>query len=59
MWGITFDPGTNLVDVTLCRLRAKLPGLNLVSVRGVGYLLDARHPAPSATADDQRTSGTG
>jgi DNA-binding winged helix-turn-helix (wHTH) protein len=42
VWGLGFDPGTNLVEVTMCRLRAKLPGLDLVTVRRVGYLVRAR-----------------
>lgn len=44
VWGMCFDPGTNLVEVTMCRLRAKLPGLRLVTVRRVGYLVRARRP---------------
>lgn len=45
VWGLSFDPGTNLVDVTISRLRAKLPGLELVTVRRVGYLVRARSRA--------------
>ena len=38
-WGIDFDPGSNLVDVCIRRLRAKL-GFNLIeTVRGEGYRL--------------------
>ena len=40
-WGIHFDPGTNVVDAVICRLRRKLdqPGLtsHIVTVRGRGY----------------------
>lgn len=44
-WDYSFDPGTNLVDVHISRLRAKLeaegePPL-LHTVRGAGYRLDA------------------
>lgn len=43
VWGYTFDPGTNLVDVYIARLREKIdtdfkPKL-LYSVRGVGYVM--------------------
>jgi DNA-binding response OmpR family regulator len=39
VWGIDFDPGSNLVDVCIRRLRAKL-GFNLIeTVRGEGYRL--------------------
>ena len=41
VWGYDFDPGTNLVDVCLQRLRAKIDptgGKSLIeTVRGVGY----------------------
>ena len=43
VWGFTFDPGTNLVDVYIKRLREKLDAGNpvklLSTVRGVGYAL--------------------
>jgi len=43
VWGYQFDPGTNVVDVAVQRLRAKLDGgcpVALIhTVRGVGYLL--------------------
>ena len=43
VWGYQFDPGTNVVDVAVQRLRGKIddgfpPGL-IQTVRGVGYLL--------------------
>ena len=45
VWGYTFDPGTNLIDVHVRALRAKLegPGLPtlLHTVRGSGYSLRA------------------
>ena len=37
VWGYTFDPGTNVVDVCVGRLRHKLGGHCLVTVRNVGY----------------------
>ena len=46
VWGITFDTGTNAVDVAVRRLRAKLddpfPVSLLHTVRGVGYVLEVR-----------------
>jgi DNA-binding response OmpR family regulator len=45
VWDYDFDPGTNLVDVTIRRLREKIELDKeiplLKSVRGVGYLLKA------------------
>jgi two-component system, OmpR family, response regulator len=37
VWGYTFDPGTNVVDVCVGRLRHKLDDGVLVTVRNVGY----------------------
>lgn len=43
VWGYQFDPGTNVVDVALQRLRRKLdedcPQPFIQTVRGVGYML--------------------
>lgn len=43
VWGYTFDPNTNVVDVLVSRLRDKLdrpfPTKLLHTVRGVGYVL--------------------
>lgn len=44
VWGVDEDPLTNIVDVYIRRLRAKLDGdgPSLIStVRGLGYRLDA------------------
>jgi DNA-binding response OmpR family regulator len=42
VWRFDFDPGTNMVDVNIARLRAKLAGLSATcrvnSQRGVGYV---------------------
>jgi two-component system, OmpR family, response regulator len=38
VWGYTFDPGTNVVDVYIGRLRAKLGTNAIETVRGVGYV---------------------
>jgi DNA-binding response OmpR family regulator len=41
VWGYDFDPGSNVVDVCIRRLRAKL-GFGLIkTVRGEGYELVA------------------
>lgn len=46
VWGYHFDPGTNVIDVHVSKLRAKidLPGLPslLHTVRGAGYCLGER-----------------
>ena len=36
-WGMTFDPGTNLVDVYVGYLRRKLGDTVIETVRGAGY----------------------
>jgi DNA-binding response OmpR family regulator len=43
VWGFDFDPGSNVADVCVRRLRSK-PGLGLIkTVRGEGYQLDGRY----------------
>jgi DNA-binding response OmpR family regulator len=37
VWGYSFDPGTNVVDVYVGRLRAKLGGDLIETVRNIGY----------------------
>jgi DNA-binding response OmpR family regulator len=37
VWGYAFDPGTNVVDVCIGRLRHKLGGGCVATVRNVGY----------------------
>ena len=45
VWGFNFDPGTNLVDVYVRRIRGKLKDINeeelIVTVRGTGYKIEA------------------
>lgn len=41
VWGYAFDPGTNVVDVNVGRLRAKLGRLAVETVRNAGYRVDA------------------
>jgi two-component system, OmpR family, copper resistance phosphate regulon response regulator CusR len=40
VWGYDFDPGTNVVDVYVRRLRAKLGPELIQTVRGEGYRID-------------------
>jgi two-component system, OmpR family, response regulator len=40
VWGYHFDPGSNVVDVYVRRLRAKLGTETITTVRGVGYRFD-------------------
>jgi two-component system OmpR family response regulator len=46
VWGYNFNPGTNVVDVLVSRLREKIESSNepkmLHTVRGVGYVLEQR-----------------
>lgn len=57
VWDYHFDPQTNVVDVLVSRLRAKIdrpPFKPLIhTVRGAGYCL--RDDAPTAVAGDART----
>jgi DNA-binding response OmpR family regulator len=39
VWGYAFDPGSNVVDVTIARLRSKIRTLRIDTVRNVGYAL--------------------
>ncbi|SDP46732.1 DNA-binding response regulator, OmpR family, contains REC and winged-helix (wHTH) domain [Nakamurella panacisegetis] len=41
VWGLSFDPGTNVVEVYMRRLRAKLTISRIETVRNVGYRLVA------------------
>jgi DNA-binding response OmpR family regulator len=41
VWGYSFDPGTNVVDVYVRRLRAKLGNERIETVRNVGYSFHA------------------
>lgn len=40
VWGYSFDPGSNVVDVCVGRLRSKLGGDVIETVRSVGYRLN-------------------
>jgi DNA-binding response OmpR family regulator len=41
VWGYKFDPGSNVIDVYVARLRQKLGSEAIVTVRGEGYRLNA------------------
>jgi DNA-binding response OmpR family regulator len=41
VWGYSFDPGSNVVDVYIRRLRSKLGGHFIETIRNVGYRLTA------------------
>jgi two-component system OmpR family response regulator len=41
VWDTPFDPGTNVIDVYIRRLRAKLGGDTIETLRSVGYALRA------------------
>ncbi|GAA0715739.1 response regulator transcription factor [Dactylosporangium roseum] len=44
VWGLDFDPGSNVVDVYIRYLRRKLGADRIETVRGVGYRLVDRRP---------------
>ena len=37
VWGLAFDPGSNVIEVCMRRIRHKLADLPVETVRGVGY----------------------
>ena len=54
VWDFHFDPGSNVVDVHVARLRAKLrlasAGVNVETVRGIGFVFAARNAKGQETA---------
>lgn len=56
VWGITFSPQTNVVDVHISRLRTKMDrGFReplIKTVRGIGYVLSANSASSAATTGD-------
>ena len=48
VWDMNFDSDTNVIEVAVRRLRAKVddPGPSFRTVRGMGYVLEAVEPAP-------------
>lgn len=52
VWGIDFDPETNLVEVTILRLRRRLKvsrSTQIATVPSRGYTLQVRAPTPGAS----------
>jgi two-component system, OmpR family, response regulator len=45
VWNYSFDPGTNVVDVYVGRLRAKLGSSVIATVRNAGYYMPGDHEA--------------
>ena len=37
VWGISVDPGSNVVEACMRRVRAKIDDLPVETIRGVGY----------------------
>ena len=57
VWGYDFDPGSNVVDVCVRRIRSKL-GFELIkTVRGEGYQLVAREPGTLSERCRRRGAG--
>jgi two-component system OmpR family response regulator len=64
VWGYSFDPGTNVVDVCVRRLRAKVGAERIETIRNVGYAFQASSPLNpglglSVLTDDVPTNGHG
>jgi len=59
VWGFDFDPGSNVVDVTVARVRAKLHDVRITTVRNVGYTLDDDRTAAADGVPVQRRAGFG
>jgi len=64
VWGYSFDPGTNVVDVCVRRLRAKVGAERIETIRNVGYAFQASSPLNpglglSVLTDDVPTNGNG
>jgi two-component system, OmpR family, response regulator len=61
VWDMHFDPGSNVVDTHVARLRAKLrkaeTGVDVQTVRGVGYMLSALQ-APDGDGDSVEPPAT-
>jgi two-component system copper resistance phosphate regulon response regulator CusR len=55
VWDMNFDSNTNVVEVAIKRLRAKMDGPFdrplLHTIRGMGYVLEDRGDAQEATLD--------
>jgi DNA-binding response OmpR family regulator len=51
VWGFDFDPGSNIVDVYVRRLRRKLGGGPIETVRGMGYRLRGDGDRPDSDGE--------
>ncbi|MEW6583496.1 MAG: response regulator transcription factor [Actinomycetota bacterium] len=47
VWGVSFDPGSNVVDVCVRRLRGKLGDGLIETIRGVGYTVGSANAVPA------------
>jgi DNA-binding response OmpR family regulator len=58
VWNMRFDPGSNVVDAHVARLRQKLRGVihrpEIRTVRGVGFMIS---DAPAAPRDEESATG--
>ncbi|AIF49500.1 response regulator transcription factor [Dyella japonica] len=54
VWGFHFDPGTNVIDVHIARLRRKIDGAGqpalIHTVRGTGYMIAAANEAATVVS---------
>lgn len=54
VWGFHFDPGTNVIDVHIARLRRKIDGTGQLAlihtVRGTGYMIAAANETASVVS---------
>jgi two-component system, OmpR family, response regulator len=54
VWGFHFDPGTNVIDVHIARLRRKIDGAGqsalIHTVRGTGYMIAAANETASVVS---------
>ena len=57
VWGLSFDPGTNVVDVCVRRLRVKLGERRIETVRNVGYRLAPNVKTPDMVSGQGRVAG--
>ncbi len=57
VWGLAFDPGTNVVDVYVGYLRKKIGSARIETVRNGGYRLVAR-PSVSGASGQARTAAS-
>lgn len=63
VWGYSFDPGTNIVDVHIAQLRRRIEQAGhrcpIETVRGVGYRLGSGEPAQTGASESVPQGGEG